>query len=88
PDPKIIRAIPGKSVIHHADEIKALPSDIIDPHSGIGGCTPNPKKLKEAPVSIHITTSEAAKTIDELSVFGRICLNKILELLYPNTFVA
>src|SRR5262249_61210792 len=44
-----MRAAPGKNDIHHCPEtIKGLPSLIITPHSGVGGCRPTPKKLKPA----------------------------------------
>ena len=40
------------------------------PHPGVGGCTPSPRKLIDAPVSIHITISLAANAIDELGLEG------------------
>jgi hypothetical protein len=44
-----MRAAPGKNDIHHCPEtIKGLPSLIITPHSGVGGCRPTPKKLNPA----------------------------------------
>ena len=39
-------AMPGKKAIHQAEPRYSLPAEISDPHEGVGGGTPAPKKDK------------------------------------------
>ena len=43
PSARSTMAHPGKAVIHHAVVMKFWPSEIITPHSAVGGCTPRPR---------------------------------------------
>ena len=60
----------------------------MEPHSGVGGETPRPRKLMDAPVSMHMTTSEAAKTTAELMTLGSRWRNRIRASEKPATRAA
>jgi hypothetical protein len=53
-------ANPGKMVRWGAINIKLLPSLSIEPQLGVGGCTPNPKKLSPASAVITLAIPKVA----------------------------
>ena len=62
-------ANPGKNTNHHCpDNIYAIPSLIITPHSGVGGRTPRPMKLKPAAFKI------AQQAVEQNKILGAICI--------------
>jgi hypothetical protein len=42
----------------------------ITPHDGVGGCTPNPRKLKVASVRIAVETESEVRMISGAATFG------------------
>ena len=68
--------------------MKLRPSLRMEPHSGVGGWMPSPKKLMDAPVSIHMTTSEAANTTAELMTLGSRWRKRMRMSVNPATLAA
>ena len=64
-------------LIHGALNKKERPPEIMAPHSGVGGCTPTPKKLSPAPMSMHISMSDTAYTIAPEITLGRMWRNRM-----------
>ena len=62
---------PGSVLIHQACSRKSRPSATIAPHSGMGGWTPRPRKLRPETSRMLSTKSEAENTIEELMTLGR-----------------
>src|SRR3712207_7865521 len=50
------------------------------PQLGVGGCTPNPIKLRPASSRIAFGTARVAATMSGASVFGRRCLRRMKPL--------
>jgi len=84
----IIIATPGKVVTHQAYLKYCLPPDNIEPHSGAGGCIPNPMKLNPAVDKIAPATPKVPCTITGAKELGIICFNIILVLLAPIALAA
>ena len=53
------------------------------PHAGVGGWTPNPKKLTDASAMIYVAICKDAKMIIGVNKFGRICLTSMPTLETP-----
>ena len=65
-------ARPGRVDIHHSVLMKRRPSATIEPHAGVGGSTPKPKKLKEASIKITEPTLSVDTTTVEAKTLGSI----------------
>ena len=83
-----IIAIPGKVASHHALLKKSRDSARSNPHSGVGGLAPIPKKLSEAPAKIAVATSNVANTRIDAKILGMICTITIRALVNPNDLAA
>jgi hypothetical protein len=76
----------GAITAHHAKDINPLALDIINPQSGVGGLTPNPKKDNELnPRSIQDHLIAPSTKIASLT-FGNISFQIIERLLWPLAF--
>ena len=76
----------GAITAHHAKDINPLALDIINPQSGVGGLTPNPKKDNELnPRSIQDHLIAPSTKIASLT-FGNISFQIIERLLCPLAF--
>ena len=73
-------AIPGKITMWGDVLINCLEEDSIAPHSGVGGCTPRPKKLKPAAATIILATPIVADTIIGEKEFGNKCFTIVCNL--------
>ena len=62
-------ARPGNAATHHCS-ISSRPSDTIEPHSGVGGTTPRPRKERPAKVMMALPTSSVTSTISGPIEFG------------------
>jgi ABC-type glycerol-3-phosphate transport system substrate-binding protein len=60
--PTTVIARPGNVGSHHAVMTYSRDSAIMAPHSGVGGWTPRPRKLSEAPARMFSTAADIAKT--------------------------
>ena len=58
------------------------------PHSAIGGCTPSPRKESPASSIIIVPISRTEVTNIGPAIFGKICLNIILNVLLPDSLTA
>ena len=58
------------------------------PHSAIGGCTPSPRKESPASSIIMVPISRTEVTSMGPAMFGKICLNMILNVLLPDNLTA
>ena len=67
-------ARPGEMEIHGAYCIYSLPSLIITPQSGDGGCAPSPRKLRDAQYKIIVPISREASI-------------SILDITFGNTYL-
>ena len=76
-------ARPGKITTQGAVRMKFRPSAIITPHSGVGGCTPRPKKPSDAPARMSRTKSLMPKTSAGAITFGRRWRNMIADVAVP-----
>jgi hypothetical protein len=65
-----------------------LPSLTIAPHSGVGGWTPNPRKLNPAAVNMEAAVRKVVKTTMGAKELGKICRIKIRTLLAPSAWLA
>ena len=63
--------------------IRDAPSEIICPNAGVGGCSPSPTKLKEAPIRITQPTSSAIFVKIGERQLGSISLKRIWALEAP-----
>ena len=70
-------ANPGIKVNHHAKSMKSRDCDNISPQLGVGGCTPNPKKLNDDSMSMVEAIPNVADTITGAMALGSICLKII-----------
>src|SRR5450756_1144505 len=70
-------------VIHHSSGMYLAPSATIWPKAGVGGCSPKPTKLREAPTKVTQPTSRAifVKTGDRQ--LGKISRKRMWNLLVP-----
>src|SRR5262249_38713586 len=62
-------AKPGKAATHHCST-SSRPSATIEPHSGVGGTTPSPRKERPAKVMIALPTSSVTSTTSGPIAFG------------------
>ena len=88
--PKTVNSItiPGKKNRWGATKMYCLDPLIIVPHSGSGGCIPNPTKPKAARDKIDPAVCKLAKTIIGEIIFGKMWRNNIRESLLPIMFAA
>ena len=63
-------ATPGIVLTHQAVRKKFRPSDTMEPHAGVGGGTPAPKKLRMDSRRMTTLTCRVATTITVLSTPG------------------
>ena len=68
-------------VSHSATPIYWRPSASIVPQLGIEGGTPTPRKLSEASATMLLATEKLAMTMIGLQMFGRMCWNRMRQLL-------
>ena len=81
---KITKNIAGKKVIHHSPENKkSLPNLINVPRDGVVGGTPTPRKLKVDSAMIARAKPIVPMTNTGLKIFGKICLNIIIQFEAP-----
>ena len=66
-----VMTTPGIKETHQAETRIPLPSAHIEPHEGIGGGMPAPKKLRVASRVITVPTLKVAKTIKLFSTLGK-----------------
>src|SRR5207244_2545115 len=66
-------AAPGNAASHHATYRKSRLSDSMLPQAGVGGCTPNPRKLIAASATMKDENWRLATTMMEGTTFGRTC---------------
>src|SRR5690554_136639 len=71
-----------------ARRMKSLPSEIIAPHSGVGGCTPRPRKPSAALAKMASGIPNVAVTITGVRTLGSTCLNITRHLLMPEARAA
>src|SRR5512137_883812 len=76
-------ARPGKIAIHGAIVICDCAFLSILPQVGVGGWTPNPKKLSVDSVRIADPTRSVAETMMGLAAFGKMCRHMIRKLRVP-----
>ena len=74
----------GKIEIHHWSGKNFAPSDTIVPKAGLGGCSPKPTKLRDAPVRITQPISRVILVKIGPKQLGNISLKIICHLLAPN----
>src|SRR4030042_5544793 len=55
----------------------------MEPHSGVGGCAPRPRKDRAAASRMAVAIPNVPKTISGVSEFGRMRPNKIYKVLPP-----
>ena len=65
--------------------ILSRPSDTMEPHAGVGGGIPAPRKLRVASSRMTIPTWRVATIISVFMMPGNICMNKILGVDAPAT---
>src|SRR5690606_21384495 len=65
-------ATPGMAISQGSNSIICLPSEIIRPQDGVGGCTPRPRNDSAASSRIAWAISSVATTIRLLTTFGMI----------------
>ena len=85
-NPRIVKRIatPGNTVIHQAIPSVDLDSIRILPQLGVGGCTPNPRKLKPDSIKIAPAIPRVAFTNTGPTALGIKCLLMILKLEAPS----
>lgn len=83
PGPPGVNATAGKSATCGAMTISARASLSIAPHSGVGGCAPNPRNDRLAAEIIDVPIRIVKKTTIDETVPGKIWLNKIVVSLAP-----
>jgi hypothetical protein len=76
-------ANPGNRETHGAIVRYCTPRFTIFPQVGVGGATPNPKKLKLASTLIAVDVHRLLMTNISPSILGVICFTTILEALAP-----
>ena len=76
-------AKPGNSENHHVSGKKEAPFATIVPRSGVGGCAPNPKKLKDEPTKITNPRSKVIFVKREGKQLGSISRNMICNFEAP-----
>src|SRR2546429_167774 len=69
-------AAPGNAASHHATYRKSRLSDSMLPQAGVGGCTPNPRKLIAASATMKDENWRLATTMMEGTTFGRTRRNR------------
>ena len=76
------------AITQGVNSINSLPSAIISPHEGSGGCTPIPKNESAASKRIACATSKVATTIRLLSMLGIISMIRICGVEQPMALAA
>src|SRR5699024_2880148 len=79
----IVTAITGNVATPQLSAKSSLPVFNIIPQDTVGGCTPIPKKLKEASAIIVLATLKVAVTISEDDIFGNKCRKIIVKSFTP-----
>ncbi len=69
--------MPGILINQGLKNMCPLPSAIISPQDGVGGCTPKPRKENAASKRIALATSNVATTITAFAMFGRTSVIRI-----------
>ena len=59
------------------------PSEIMDPHDGVGGFTPRPMNDRNASVVMYPGIANVSATTNGPKMLGRICLNMMRRSLVP-----
>ncbi len=77
PSTRTRSATPGMVMTQGWKNMYGLPSAIIRPQDGSGGCTPSPRKDKAASSRIACAISRVATTISALRILGRISWARI-----------
>ena len=67
-------ASPGTVATHQWSRMKRRPSEIMAPHSGLGGCAPRPRKPRPAAARMMPAISSVTRTISEEMQSGQIWL--------------
>ena len=80
--------MPGIVDIHHATASLSRPSATIEPHAGVGGGTPAPRKLNVDSSRITIPTSKLAKIINVFTTPGNMWTNNIRGVEAPATLAS
>ena len=95
PSPKRLRertsstiARPGRVETHQAVSITSRPSETIEPHAGVGGWMPRPRKLSEASVTMKKPIRSVASTKTDWTILGRISVAIIAGWLRPRARAA
>ena len=68
-------AMPGTAGTHHWSRMFSRPTEIMAPHSGVGGCAPRPRNPRPAAVKMTPAMSRVARTIIEERQSGITCTN-------------
>ena len=64
-------AAPGMSETHHAVRRYPLPAATMDPHAGVGGGTPAPRKLSVASTIMTQPTCKVTRTVQVATKLGK-----------------
>lgn len=75
----------GNAVIHQYCGIYFEPSEIMVPKDGVGGCSPRPMKLRDAPSRMTQPTSSAILVSTGDRQLGSSSLNRMWNLLAPTS---
>jgi hypothetical protein len=76
-------ARPGKMHSHGAERIYGRPSESMAPHSGIGGATPTPRKLREEAAMMLLPIASVTCTMMGDRQFGMMCLRMTFQVGRP-----
>lgn len=77
-------ARPGKRAIYGAENKKSRPLLNIVPHSGDGGCAPNPRKDNPAAERIAVANLKVPWIIIGDRILGKICLKIMTKSFAPS----
>src|SRR5690606_223130 len=83
-----IIAKPGQRMRFGARRMKSLPSAIIAPHSGVGGCTPSPRKPRAALARMASGMPKVAVTTTGVRTLGSTWRNITRQRLIPDARAA
>ena len=78
-------AAPGNRDAHHAVAMYSLPFDTINPHPGVGGGIPAPRKLSEDSTTMAQPTCKVMRTNIVFITFGKRWRKIILAVEHPVT---
>ena len=88
PGPATRMPRPGNTLIHHRSGRFCAPSATIGPSSGVGACTPRPRKPSEAAVRMTKPRSRVIFVSSDAMQFGRISTNRMCASDAPSTLAA